>query len=219
LYLARTICPQPRVGSRISFRKNSAEYTQNSFRYSAEESAYFEAFRSLRKSLFRSSNGNGMKKLVLQKILLQQTEMTACFHPRHTVLRNGISSCCLFRGKVWNKIPSVFLYFCSMKQNSELCSLPRNGSEWNSERLLLILFHGTEFRAFFSSAGHLGTESENFLFRGTAGIPPEQTNCSVYSDFRRKIFWAEIANSTPAGTICLPVVLAICPRILVVHIA
>ncbi len=38
--------------------------------------------------------------------------------------------------------------------------------------------------------------SENFLFRRTAGIPPEQTNCSVYSVFRGIIFWSDIANPT-----------------------
>ncbi len=54
-----------------------------------------------------------------------------------------------------------------MVQNSEYFSPLRNGSERNSE---------------------------NFLFRGTAGIPPEQTNCSVYSVFRRIIFLSEIAN-------------------------
>ncbi len=120
------------------------------------------------------------KKLVLQKILLQQTELTVCFHPRH-----------------------------ASERNSELLSLPRNGSERNFERLLnhstvkpkelpkdlegknlklyhrykystrmlivffcgikysfiyllLILFHSTEFRAFFSSAERFGTEFREF---------------------------------------------------------
>jgi hypothetical protein len=85
---------------------------------------------------------------------------------------------------VRNRIPSVCLYFCSTERNSELFSLPRNGSDRNSERNL-ILFHGKEFRAFFSSAEVSERNSENFLFRGKAGIPPEQTNCSV---FRGKIF-------------------------------
>ncbi len=78
----------------------------------------------------------------------------------------------------------------------------------DSESLLLFLFQGTEFRVDFSSAEWLGREfrefasilvpwhripssernSESFLFRGTAGIPPEQTNCSVYSVFRGVIF-------------------------------
>jgi hypothetical protein len=37
--------------------------------------------------------------------------------------------------------------------------------------------------------------SDNFLFCGTAGIPPEQTNCSVCFVFR-SIFLSEIANPT-----------------------
>jgi hypothetical protein len=104
-----------------------------------------------------------------------------------------------------------------------------HASEQNSECLFLFFFHGTEFRAFLSSAERFGTEfrefsvprngsernsescfyfssmvqnsehsspmwngsernSEIFLFRGTAGIPPEQTNCSVYSVFGGIIF-------------------------------
>ena len=35
---------------------------------------------------------------------------------------------------------------------SDYFSLPRNGSERNSESLLLFLFNGTEFRVVFSSA-------------------------------------------------------------------
>jgi hypothetical protein len=58
-------------------------------------------------------------------------------------------------------IPCVCLYFCSTEWNSELFSLPRNGSEGNSERLL-ILFHGKEFQAFFSSAERFGTEFQEF---------------------------------------------------------
>ncbi len=85
-------------------------------------------------------------------------------------LRNGSeqnSESFLFYGMVQNGNPRVFFYFCSMVQNSEHSSLLRNGSERNSE---------------------------SFLFRGTAGIPPEQTNCSVYSVFRGIIFLSEIAN-------------------------
>jgi hypothetical protein len=52
-----------------------------------------------------------------------------------------------------NGIPRVFFYFCFIVQNSKHFSPLRNGSERNYE---------------------------NFLFRRTAGIPPEQTNCSVY---------------------------------------
>jgi hypothetical protein len=34
------------------------------------------------------------------------------------------------------------------QRNSELFSLPWNGSEWNSKCLLLVLFRGMEFRVF-----------------------------------------------------------------------
>ncbi len=78
------------------------------------------------------------------------------------MLRNRIPSCCLFRGMIRNTVPSVCLYFCSTEQNSELFSFPRNGSEWNSERLLLILFHGTKFWAFFYSAERFGMEFREF---------------------------------------------------------
>jgi hypothetical protein len=41
-------------------------------------------------------------------------------------------------------------------------SSAENGSEQNSESLLLFLFHGTEFPAFFSSAEWFGTEFREF---------------------------------------------------------
>jgi hypothetical protein len=73
-----------------------------------------------------------------------------------------------------NRIPVIFssvedsernsessFYFCSREWNSELFSLPRKGSERNSE---------------------------SFLFRGTAGIPSEIPICSGYSVFRGIFF-------------------------------
>jgi hypothetical protein len=109
-----------------------------------------------------------------ETFLFQQTQLRACF-------------LCKMR---WNKIPKVCFYFCSTERSSPLflfrgivrrvcCyisssvlhsehfSLPRNCSERNSE---------------------------SFLFRGTAGIPPEQTKCSVYSVFHGISFWSEMAN-------------------------
>ncbi len=86
------------------------------------------------------------------------------------VTRNGIPSCFLFRGMVQNRITRVGFYFCSLVQNSKPFSPLQNGSERNSE---------------------------SFLFRGTAGIPPEQTNCSIYSVFRGKFF---VRNCQPYGT-------------------
>ncbi len=112
--------------------------------------------------------------------------------PRFFSLRNGIQSCFLFRGKVRNRIPKVCFYFCSTERNSELFSLPRKGSEQISESMFLFLFHGTEFRVVFSSAEGFGTEFRRFLFRGTAGIPSEISNCSVYSVFHGIIFLSEI---------------------------
>ncbi len=97
---------------------------------------------------------------------------------------------------VRNRIPRVCFYFCSTEWNSEPFSLPRKGSDWNSEIMLLFLFHGTEFRAVFSSAEGLGSEFRRFLFRGTAGIPSEISICSVYSVFRGIIFLSEIPNPT-----------------------
>jgi hypothetical protein len=58
-------------------------------------------------------------------------------------------------------------YFCSTERNSELFSLPRKGSEWNSE---------------------------SFLLCGTAGIPSEIPICSGYSVFRGIIFLSEIPD-------------------------
>ncbi len=59
-------------------------------------------------------------------------------------------------------------FFCCTEMNSGLCSLPRNGSEWNSENL-----HGTEFRVVFSSADGFGTELWEFasIFVPRNGIP------------------------------------------------
>jgi hypothetical protein len=75
------------------------------------------------------------------------------------VPRNGIPNCILFRGMVQTE----FREFASM-------------------------FYDKEFRAFFSSGNCSERNSESFLFHGTAGIPLEQTNSSVYSDFHRIIF-------------------------------
>ncbi len=106
------------------------------------------------------------------------------------MVRNGIPSCFLFRWKVKKGIPRVGFYY----RNSELFSLPLKGSEGNSERLLLFLFRGTEFRVVFSSAEGFGTEFRELLFRGTAGIPSEITICSVNSVFRGIIFSSKIPN-------------------------
>jgi hypothetical protein len=45
---------------------------------------------------------------------------------------NRVESVFIFCKILWNKIPKVPFYFCSMERNSELFSLPWNGSERNS---------------------------------------------------------------------------------------
>jgi hypothetical protein len=72
-----------------------------------------------------------------------------------------------YTGTAQTVVKQTCFYFCS--------------KEWNSEHFYL-LWNGSE------------RNSESFVFRGTAGIPPELTICSVYSVFRGKIFWSEIAN-------------------------
>jgi hypothetical protein len=125
------------------------------------------------------TEGNGMKKISFTKNPAPANRIDSMFSSEPGlgmefrefssifVPRNGIPSCFLFRGIVQNGIPRVCFYFCSIVQNSEHFSPLQNGSERNSE---------------------------SFLFRGTAGIPPEQTNCSVYSVFRGIIFLLEISN-------------------------
>jgi hypothetical protein len=110
----------------------------------------------------------------------------------HRMLRNGIARVCfyfyiLFRAMVRQGIPRVCSYFFYTERNSEHFSHPRNGSELNSEGLLLFLSHCTEFQAFFSAGSEWNSQS--FLFRGTAGIPPEQSNFSVLSVFHGIIFF------------------------------
>ncbi len=99
----------------------------------------------------------------------------------------GIPNCFLFRVMVKNGIPSVCFQFCSMVQISEHFSPLRNG-------------FGTEFREFSVPRNS----------RNSAGIPPEQTKCSVYSVFSGIIFcrklptlvmnsWSQTVYSTYTG--------------------
>jgi hypothetical protein len=108
------------------------------------------------------------------------------------VPQNAIPSSFLFHGKVQNGIPSV----CSTTQPLN-CSTKRSGrkklilyhryyysthmlivffcsNKYSFIYLLLILFHSTEFRAFFSLAERFGTEFREFSVprnsRNSAGI-------------------------------------------------
>ncbi len=96
-----------------------------------------------------------------------------------------------------NRIDSMFL--------SETCF----GMELREFASIFVPWYRTP--RFFSSAERFRTEfpefsvprngsernSESFLFRGTAGIPPELTKCSVYSVFRGIIFCRKLP------TLCL----------------
>ncbi len=53
---------------------------------------------------------------------------------------------------------TLLLKFWAAEFCVEQVSLPRNGSERNSDSLLLYFFHGTEFRVVFSSAEGFGRE-------------------------------------------------------------
>jgi hypothetical protein len=102
-----------------------------------------------------------------------------------------------------NEILGVCFYFFPTEQNSEHFSPLRNGSERNSKSFLfrrMVQNRIPRFCLYFCSmvqnSEHFSPlrNSESFLFHGTAGIPPEHTNCSVYSVFRGKLFLSEIAN-------------------------
>ncbi len=49
-------------------------------------------------------------------------------------------------------------HYTQEQQNDFSVPLPRNGSERNSDSLLLYFSHGTEFRVVFSSAEGFGRE-------------------------------------------------------------
>ncbi len=108
------------------------------------------------------------------------------------------------------------------ERNSEWFSLPRNGSEPNSESLLIFLFYGTEFRVIFSSAEGFGAKFREhasifdprngilrcFLFRGRVrnGIPrisvPRNSrnslgNNHLFRQFRLPRNYFLVGNSQP----------------------
>jgi hypothetical protein len=102
-------------------------------------------------------------------------EFASIFFPR-----NGIPSIFLLCRTVLNRIPRFFF--------------PQNCAERNSESLLIFLFHGTEFRAIFSSAERFEKEYREFSVlrnsRNSAG-----TN-QMFRLFHlpRNNFLSEIAN-------------------------
>ncbi len=89
-------------------------------------------------------------------------------------------------------------YFCPTVQNSKHFSLPQNNLERNSEGLLLFFSTVQNSKHFPLPRNGSEWNSDSFLFRGTAGILPEQIKCSVHSVFRGIIFLTEISNPNPA---------------------
>ncbi len=84
----------------------------------------------------------------------------------------------LFRGMVRNGIPRVCFYFCSTERNSEFFFLPLKSSEGNFESLLLVWYHGAEFRVVLASAEGFGRQFWEFasIFVQWNGIP----NCFLF---------------------------------------
>ncbi len=132
-------------------------------------------------------------RLVFVREILLNGILIVCFSTSIFAPRNGIPSCFFFHGMVRNRITSVCFYFCSMERNSELFSLLWNGSEWNPRVCFYFCSTVQNSEHFSPLQKGLEQNSESFLFRGAAGIPPEQINCSLYSVFRW-IFLSEIAN-------------------------
>ncbi len=77
---------------------------------------------------------------------------------------------------------TLLLKFWAAAFCSEQDSLPRNGSERNSDSLFLYLFHGTEFRVVFSPLkGSEGNSESMLLFFFNCFISIKQGNeiCTV----------------------------------------
>ena len=96
-----------------------------------------------------------------------------------------------------NRIDGMFLSETCFGTEFLEFSVTRNGSERNSESLLLFLFHGKEFRAFVSSVERFGTEFREF------SVPRNSRNSAGTNQLFRLIrlprnnFLSEIAN--PGG--------------------
>ncbi len=94
-------------------------------------------------------------------------------HAAHGAHTRPKPTCCTSTEWFERAFREFIFIFCCTERISELCSLPRNGSERNSKKLHLFWFHGTEFRVVFSSAEGFGTELWEFayIFVPRNGIP------------------------------------------------
>ena len=107
-------CQKVALSHRILFRKNFRGIYSERFPFFPGSKCSFRGIpRFTEVSITKlGREWNYMKKLELQKILLQQTELRACFRAR--TFGSGI--------------PRVCFYFCSTERNSNLFSFPRNVS-------------------------------------------------------------------------------------------
>jgi hypothetical protein len=102
---------------------------------------------------------NGMKKISVTKNFAPANRKDSMFF--QDMLQNKIPRVC-FYFFLWNGIPSIFLLCRTIWNGIPRVFYSPDGSEWNSESLLLFFFNGTEFRAFFSSAEWFTTEFREF---------------------------------------------------------
>ncbi len=137
--------PIPRLGTERNSEKNEVLRKSHGL-YDHSDNLYILHLSVPQKSSFLLWNGSE-----------RNSEFASIF-----VLRNGISSCFLFRWRVRKGILSVCFYFCSTERNSEFFSLPLKCSEGNSDNLLLFLLNGMEFRVIFSSTEGFGTKFREF---------------------------------------------------------
>jgi hypothetical protein len=91
----------------------------------------------------------GLKKISFTKNPAPAYRMDSMFLSETCFVTEFLEFASIFFPRI--RIPNIFLLYRTAWNGSLRVSVPRNDSEWNSKSLLLILFHGTEFRAFFSA--------------------------------------------------------------------
>ncbi len=90
------------------------------------------------RAFFYSAKRFGQNTESLHLFLMHERNSELFFLPRNTPEQklNGILSCFLFREMLRNKISKGCFYYCSTARDSEHFSLPRKGSEGNSQSFL-----------------------------------------------------------------------------------
>jgi hypothetical protein len=155
-----------------------------------------------------AQNGRELHENQLKKTLLQQTELTACFLPRHASERNSESLLLfLFHGMEFRVVFSSEEWFGTVFQVFASIFVPRNGipsfflfhgmvQNGIPQVLLLNMFHGTEFRAFFSSGERFRTEFREFYVPRNSGNSAGTNQLCHLFRLPRNNFLLETANPT-----------------------